>query len=494
MRIPVIISLLLLSLVSVAQYSYTPGCIRAHEAVTSLRFSEAAVIIEQERNADPDNLVPLMLESYRDFITLMVGEDENDYERLSEKRGEALDRLSEGDPASPWYLHALARENLQWAFARVKFGSYLNAALDIRRAYFMLLENQEKHPGFLPDKLGLGVLHALIGGIPDNYQWIAGIFSMRGSVELGRTELLEVLENAEEEGFPFLKEEALFYVSFLDLNLQSSPLYASTLQQHFSGIPSDNLLLIFPRARILMQTGRNEEALALLVSRPAGNEYYPFYYLEYLEGLCRLNRLDSRAAKNFTRFTANFRGKSYIKSAYQRIAWSSLLEGDTSAYFSSMEKVKEYGSDLIDGDMVALDDARSGEIPNTCLLRARLLFDGGYYLMADSILQLKDCPLDSERDRIEHPYRRGRVYHSLGRLEEALSWYARAIVEGEESPYYFAANAALQMGNIYESEGRNDEAEEMYRKCIRMPNREYETSLKQKARAGLNRLREDRKP
>lgn len=490
MRVLIIIFVLLLSGIIHAQYSYTPGCMQAHADISALKFDEAARVLERERVKDSGNLVPDMLQSYMDFITLMVGEDEADYERLTEVRGEVLDRLGSGDESSPWYRYSIARANLQWAFARVKFDSYFNAALDVRRAYNLLLENQELFPDFLPDKLGLGVLHALIGGIPDNYQWIAGIFSMKGSVEQGRSELLEVLEKAETEDYPFLKAEALFFISFLDLNLKAEPWQASLLLAYYKDIPGDNLLLVFPRVRILMQTGRNEEAIRLLASRPGGKEYYPFYYLDYLEGQCHLNRLDSFADNYFIRFTTNFKGKNYIKSAYQRTAWCALLRGDTSRYRSEMRKVVSYGTDMVDGDQLALQDALSGDIPDICLLKARLLYDGGYYSFADSLLQNIKCPLHTEKDSIEYPYRRGRIYHALDRHEEALEWYARAIERGREKPYYFAANAALQMGFIYEAGGDAEKAAEMYRQCIRMPKEEYKTSLNQKARAGLNRIRD----
>ena len=218
--------------------------------------------------------------------------------------------------------------------------------------------------------------------------------------------------------------------------------------------------------------------------------YYPFYYLDYLEGLCHLNRLDTNAGNYFTRFTTNFKGKSYIKSAYQRNAWCALLQGDTARYYSEMGKVISYGADMIDGDQVALQDALSGALPNICLLKARLLYDGGYYSRADSLLHSISCPLLTEKDNIEFPYRRGRIFHAMGRQEDALEWYSRAIEQGRDASWYFAANAALQMGFIYEAAGEDAKAAEMYRQCIRMPKKEYETSLNQKARAGLNRIKD----
>ena len=152
----------------------------------------------------------------------------------------------------------IAQVYLQWAFARVKFGEYFTAGREIRRAFLLLEENRELHPGFLPDQVGLGIMHALIGTIPDNYRWIANLFSMEGSVEQGRDELLDVLKRADAEGYPYLRDEALFFISFVELNLQADMLKAQELLPYYGDDASENLMLVFSKAKILMRTSGND--------------------------------------------------------------------------------------------------------------------------------------------------------------------------------------------------------------------------------------------
>lgn len=472
------------------QYDYSDRCILAHEYITALRFEEARELIAQEHERNPGNLVPVMLENYIDFLSILVAEDEAVFDSLAEYRTDRLDLLSEGDPGSPWYRSLLAKVNLQWAFARIKFGSYFTAGLEARRAYRLLEENAREYPGFLPDKVGLGILHALVGTIPDNYRWVAGLFSMHGSVEQGRKELMDVLLLADSLEYTYLKGEALFFRSFIDLNLQADREKALELLPYYDEAYQRNLLLTFSYARILMQNGMNDRAIDVLQQRPGSDQYFPFYYLDFLLGQSKLNRLDADADKYFYRFTTNFKGDSYIKSAYERLAWSSLLKGDTAGYRQNMQKVLVYGDDFTDGDKMALQAAESAYIPDKSLLRARLLFDGGYYHAADSILGRADKHWPSLRERIEYPYRRGRVFHAMGLHDEALEWYNKAIGLGSNEPWYYAANAALKAGMISELEGRYTEAEEYYHQCLRMKNKEYRTSIAQKAKAGLNRLEE----
>jgi hypothetical protein len=268
---------------------------------------------------------------------------------------------------------------------------------------------------------------------------------------------------------------------------------ARELLPYYDGQPDDNMMLLFSKAQILTRTALNDDAIDLLMKRPKGKEYYPFYYLDFLLGLAKLHRLDADADQYFLRFTANFKGNAYVKEAYQKLAWHALIKNRPGMYAHYMGKVMQYGNDFTDGDKLALAEAESGLVPNVCLLKGRLLFDGGYYIKADSLLRNMECELTSERDRIELPYRMGRIAHAQHNYGEALKWYDETILLGRDASYYFAANAALQAGNICEMEERFEPAENYFRECLDMPNREYRRSMQQKAKAGLNRIKEKQK-
>ncbi len=129
--------------------------------------------------------------------------------------------------------------------------------------------------------------------------------------------------------------------------------------------------------------------------------------------------------------------------------------------------------------------------PSVVLLKSRLLFDGGYYQRA--LNELLDNPVKSfvknRRDLVEYTYRLARIYHETGNTEKALSYYRQTIARGSNEPYYYAAASAFQMGLIYENSGSYAQADSAYRKCLSIETSEYKTSLDQKAKAGLNRLK-----
>ena len=332
----------------------------------------------------------------------------------------------------------------------------------------------------------------MIGTIPDNYNWAKKVVGIEGTVEQGVDEILEVLDVAlREEEYSHYKAECLFYLSFIQINLMTSK---KETFEYLDIIVADsanlkNPMAIYALSRIYMSNSMNDKAIELLTQRPTEKAYFPFYYLDYLTGMAKLHRLDKDADTFFTRYLNNFKGNNYVKDAYQKLAWHHFIHGNPSKYTENMNKVLLAGNTLVDADKQAERAAENGEIPNFHLLRARLLSDGGYYL--EAITELTSTTknfLEAEKDSLEYTYRIGRIYHEWGKPDASITFYEKTIDKGAESEYYFAANAALKLGNIYEEKGDFVKARYYYEKAQSMKNKEYRNSINQKAKAGLNRI------
>ena len=70
----------------------------------------------------------------------------------------------------------------------------------------------------------------------------------------------------------------------------------------------------------------------------------------------------------------------------------------------------------------------------------------------------------------------------------AIQYYEQTISNGKNYSYYFAANSALMLGILYEGKGNAAKAEDYFRVCLNFRDHEYQNSIDQKAKAGLNRL------
>lgn len=96
--------------------------------------------------------------------------------------------------------------------------------------------------------------------------------------------------------------------------------------------------------------------------------------------------------------------------------------------------------------------------------------------------------LKQVRDETEYYYRLGRIYDKTGKYGEAILNYQRAINLGKTTKYYFAANAALSIGSLYEEKKDYKKAADYYNQAIDMHGHQYQTDIDNDAKAGLKRI------
>ena len=489
-RAALVIVIILLNFMLQAQVLLTEGCKSAYNEIVALKFGDARTLLELEKKINPENTYIVYLENYIDFLTLFIGENEDDLHFLEKNKAERLEQISKLDNDSHYKKYMQGNIHLQWAVIHLKFGEYVTAAFEINKAYRLLEANKEKFPEFVPNNISLGILHIMIGLVPGKYQWILNLISMEGNIEQGREELSNVLQKSiTDPAYAYLHTETLFYLGFIELNINPDKTRALNFLSQLNEVKQDNLLISYLVINILIRTGQNEKALLEFERINDREGYLPFYYLDYLHGECLLNKLEMTDARGkYTLFLENFSGKNYLKDAVRKKSWTYLLMGDTLKYSQTVEQVASVGNNDVDSDKQAALDAKDASIPNLQLLKTRLLFDGGYYQKADSLLNRINPKNLSFEQNLERYYRRARIAHELGNLDKAKPSYLETIEKGESSRLYFAGNSALKLAGIYESEGDLKNAEYYYRSCLKMNFTEYETSIHSKAKTGLKRV------
>jgi tetratricopeptide (TPR) repeat protein len=476
------------ALLQARHFEFTPMARQAYNKAISLRFGEAYNLMAQMRLKDPDNLIVYHLENYIDFFKVYIHENEAEYRELKKKVDARLEAIAEGDPSSPYYLFVQADIRLQWALVKLRFEDYVGAFTDVSKAHKLLQANEEAFPDFILNKKDLGILHAMVGTIPDSYKWgVKLLGGLEGTIEQGKREIEAVLEHARHHDFIFEQETHVLY-AFLLLHLDNKEKAAWQAVQRAGLTPASNPLHCFVMANIAMRTGKNETAIQLLQNRPARGGIIDFPYLDYMLGLAKLRRLDADAAPYFHSYLKNYQGRNFVKEAYQKLAWQSLINEDLPGYKRYMEQCLSEGHSIAGGDKNAQREAREGTPPNLLLLKARLLFDGAYFSKGYELLQSAGAAAFSGKDELEYYYRLGRLYHGQKQYERALQYYTRTIEKGQDSKYYYACNAALQKGMIYEQQQQKQKAIQAYEQCLELKPSEYRLGLHQKAKAGLARI------
>ena len=473
-----------------ANFDFNANCIKAHQAVFQLKMVEGRRLLNAEYKARPNNAAPYLIENFADIITILVLEEKATFKKLEKKRESRLKKIKSNDSKSPWYLYSQAEINLQWAFARIKFKEYFSAAIEVREAYKLLQRNAKKFPYFALNNKSLGIVKALIGTVPDSYRWVLNIVGMEGDVDSGLKLIHNFIElPAGDAGQQLYKQEALMNYAYLLLHIAKDEAKAWDVAQLATVDYKANPLSCFVRSSIALRTGQTDEAIKILQLRPQGGQYLQVHYLNFMTGLAKLYRNDADAVRYFKLYVNNFKGQNFIKEAYLKLAWYSLIHNDRSGYFAYLDKIKSHGSAVVDEDKYAQRIAEAREVPDITLLKARLLFDGGYYREALSLMHKKTPgSYNKPEQKTEYLYRMGRIMHKLDRLVEAINYYKRTVKEGGKLPIYYPANASLNLGYIYESLGKYEQARTYFKQCIAYRNHEYRNSLQQKARAGLKRL------
>jgi len=477
------------SVVQAADFQFNTNCKAAYSEIIALRFENGELLLKQEESRNPENLCPELLRNYVDFLKVFISEDEVLFSKLEPNRKSRINKLEQLPDDQPYKRVALAAIHMQWAFARLKFGGqYMAAAIEVYKSFSLLDDNTRLFPDFKPNMLGNGIMHIMVGAVPPRFQWMLKLVSLEGTINQGREELYHILDEAERDpSIGYLRDETLFYLSFIELNLVSDKHFALNLLNRFEHQDDKNNLLIFAKSTIQMRLGKNQEASKTL-DYYAQNESFPFEYLRYLKAETLIRQLDASAAVEYMAFLDHFKGKNYRADALRKLGWIAVLKNDAKAYHELMALVLQQQANQVDADKQAKREAENGRAPNKQLLEARLLFDGGYYMQAENLLANINSNQFNEIEQLEFIYRRGRVADAMDNTDEALAYYHETIEKGRDNPAYFAANAALKSGEIYELRGDFVNAENYFRLCLDIEADEYQNSIHQKAQAGLDRI------
>jgi tetratricopeptide (TPR) repeat protein len=464
----------------------------AYEEVLQLKLDHAAIILQSQKVLAPDNLAIDFIEDYIDFFKIYITEDKTLFNGLAPRENIRLDRLKKlALDSNPYKLYIQAEINLHWGLLQLKFGNYLNSFNRVKKAYKLLQENQKKFPAFTPNLKSLGIIHALISTIPNEWSWVLKTFTgMSGDMNTARFELEQVMMYGKQNEFLFHEETVIMY-GLLVTNFDNDPSSGWNMIQLSKLDPAQSPLISYIYALLAVKNGKTDEAIRYLEKSPHGPAYHPFYLNDFLLGLAKLRRLDSDASIYLKRYVELHHGMHYIKECYQKLAWDALIKGNINGYRQYLGEVKTNGSRLTDEDKQAYREAQQNNPPDITLLKARLLSDGGYLVRAENLLRPQlTALLGVPTSVVEGNYRMGRILHLQKKQELAIPYYLKASELGAKSPAYFACAALLQTGIIYENLNSYKLARYYYEKCLDTNPSEYSAGLHQKAKAGINRLKD----
>lgn len=448
----------------------------------NLQFDEARKYLDHDL-VTYDQFYVLYLMS---ALELMVTEDDSRFNNYEDKYESLLDLLKDAKTQSAELLFLTAELRLQWAFVYLKFGHEFDAAWNIRQAYLTVQECKKKYPAFVPIKKTSGLLEIMLGSVPEKYQWVMNLFSMQGTVDAGLKELEQVRAEC-----PSLNlETSLLYYLFQGFILQQTEIAVQGFDELIQS-SNGNKLALFLGASIAIKNAQSEKALTYLKQLNEEKAGLTIAYVNYQLGEVYLHKGEYESSiRSYQDFVNTYRGQNYIKDAYYKIGICYWLMGNSSDAKKYFIKASEEGKESAEADKYASRSLSENTYPNVKLSKIRYATDGGYYEDAEKVVSTvteKDLP--HFKDKIEFIYRKGRLYHKNGSLQEARKSYLETITKQEDENWYFAPNACLQLGYMFLEAGQQGEAKKYFEKALTYKKHEYKNSIDSKAKSALARLK-----
>lgn len=468
------------------QFDFNDNCQKAYNAIISLNFTEGKQLIAQEQSSNPDNLIPILLENYIDCLPILFNGDPSDYQETKSKITERIKSIEEGDNTSPWFLYSKASILFQWAACQMRMNDLTSGGRDFRRSFLLLNENNQNHADFSPNQVLLGLEEAIIGTIPDSYRWLARILGLKGDLKGGISKVKEIAQSRSEQ---LLREEAIFFYAYLDFYLgkNQSEVWRFINRQNLD--LKHNLLFTYMAANLAIDDNQSQKAANILNNRNQSNQYFNVHFFDFLLGISYANNLDSRCVTSFQKFTNNYKGNIFVKTAYQKLSLYYTANHQTTKAAQEKRRILQVGTAQFDSDKQAERYAKKAGLSNSYIIQARLKNDGGYLQESLSALdKTKPSALKNEADLLEYYYRHGSVYRKLKNPKGAMLFYEKCIEIGKASQEQFAARSALELGEIYEEQKNYRLARQYYQLCLSMKNHDFQSAIDQRAKSGLARL------
>ena len=458
----------------------------AYHDVLRLKLDDAH---EKLAGIDPSpSDLPLYLytENLAEILALILTEDRALYNAKKDHENQRLKKLQSLSNDNPYKQFCIAEIKLQWAFVKLKFGDAMAATWSLAQAYRTIQRNHQKFSAFEPNKKTLGLLNSVFGAVPQQYHWLLGILGLRGSTIEGRAQLAAIADGRSLFGLEAQIMQHLINVYLMDGGKETQRVFRQLVLDE-----PGNKLVQYLYAMILIKTNEAEEALTALEAMDTlTSDYLSIPMAGYLKGEIYLQKgMYAQSSAHYNEFLNSYKGDNFVKDSYYKLFLSKWLSGDERQAQHYLDLAKSNGTTSAEADKYAARQVAANIWPERTIMKIRLATDGGYYKRAEALVNAHtEGDFHAHRDQVEFVYRKARLADKQIRTDEAIQLYMRTIEQSGKNQWYYAPNAALQLGYLYMQKGNSDLAKIYFEKAMSYEGHEYKNSIDYKAKIALQQM------
>ena len=463
-------------------FDFNANLQNAYNEVTKLRLAHAKQLSSKE---SPNNGYKILVDCLADAVNVYASESETEYEKLVDKVDDALDVIEDLDTKAPQQRQLRAEIKFYLALVQMKLGHETKAGMTVMSAYKLLEENKKLFPNYSANNKILGVIHVLIGSVPENYRWITKMLGLKGNIDQGIREL-EIATQDKITGF-----EAKFFKLFIQSYILPINDKVRTEVNEFVQKYTDSELALFLGVAISEKDNKSDQAWKILQKVQNGNGYLRLPIFDFYTAEIYLQKGNyAKAESYYQAYLKKFKGHSFIKDSFYKLFITNYLSGENQQATAFLQNINQYGKKLSESDKAAQkfydNYTKTKQLPNKNLLQARLAIDGGYYKEAlENIKDINENTLSSNLDKADFNFRKGRIYQNLGDTDLAIPAFERSIAFAQSLDTHFGASSSLQLGYIYQKKKDSKKALSWFEKALSYKKHEYKNSVDNKAQAAI---------
>lgn len=382
------------------------------------------------------------------------------------------------------------------AVLNLKTRNYLSAANEIRKSHNILTNNLKNYPNIVMTKRLLGLYEIALTTIPSEFKGIVELLGYKGNVIEGIAKLRFAAQKSE-----LMRTECEILLIYVQKHILADIDGAYKQIDSLHKTDPSNLLFTYLKANLSMDKKKNNQAILLLHEAEKIQETTPvisFPFLEYLLGKTYFFQQQYfESAQYYEKFLGQYRGKNIRSEVSYKKALCAELLGNRESARKQYLSVLELPSTDLDEDNYAKKWAgmlskRPLTETETVLLKTRNQFDGGYFIACQETLEILISKIQQLNydERCEVYYRMGRLFLEKKNYPKAKLYLNLAIQQNPTYNLWMKVYAHYYSGVLMENLADWHSARRFYRLALSFSNYDFQKGLEQKAKAGLDRLKD----